>query len=133
MGNTTSLKAGQLWVVRIAADLANTIRECVHRWDTFDRQTIGLQLVRSADSVGANITEGYARSHGKDALRFYSIARGSLEETIYWLRQAKNAELINEKVCIQWRRRYYILSNSMNKFANYHKKKEKGARPSSAV
>ena len=40
------------------------------------------QIRRSSKSVMANIAEGYGRYHYLDSLRFYYIARGSLEETI---------------------------------------------------
>ncbi len=39
------------------------------------------QLRRSAQSIPANIAEGYGRYYYQDAVRFCYIARGSLEET----------------------------------------------------
>ncbi|MEZ4634841.1 MAG: four helix bundle protein [Caldilineaceae bacterium] len=59
------------------------------------RETLGRQIVRSADSVGANIVEGYGRYHYGDQVRFLYIARGSLFETSYWLRRAHKRGLIN--------------------------------------
>jgi four helix bundle protein len=44
------------------------------------------QIVRSADSVGANIAEGSGRYSYQDNQCFVKIARGSLNETIHWLR-----------------------------------------------
>ena len=51
--------------------------------------TIGKQLVRSADSIAANISEGFGRYHFKDSKRFYYISRGSLFETKTWLEKSK--------------------------------------------
>lgn len=47
-----------LRVYQLSEELADGIWEIASRWDTFDRDTIGNQIVRSADSVGANIAEG---------------------------------------------------------------------------
>jgi four helix bundle protein len=47
-----------------------------------ERYDLALQIRRSSKSVMANIAEGYGRYHYLDSLRFYYIARGSLDETI---------------------------------------------------
>ena len=43
------------------------------------------QLLRSATSIGANVTEGSAGSSKKDWLKFLVIALKSANETKYWL------------------------------------------------
>jgi len=47
-----------------------------------ERYNLADQLRRSALSVVLNIAEGYGRYHYLDSLRFYYVARGSLEETL---------------------------------------------------
>ena len=47
-----------------------------------ERYDLAPQMRRSSKSVMANIAEGYGRYHYLDSLRFYYIARGSLNETI---------------------------------------------------
>lgn len=54
----------------------------------FAKDPIGKQIVRSADSIGANIAEGLGRGSFQDNRRFIKIARGSLNETQHWLRLA---------------------------------------------
>ena len=63
-------------------------------WESFDRWSVGLQLVRSSDSRGANIAEAMGRGHRKDSRRLLLIARGSLYETEHWLLRAGARGLI---------------------------------------
>ena len=54
------------------------------------------QLVRSADSIGANIAEGFGRYHYKENKNFCYFGRGSLIETKGWITKAKTHKLISE-------------------------------------
>jgi four helix bundle protein len=55
----------ELRVYQLAEKLADAIWKIVAEWNFFDKDTIGKQIVRSADSIGANIAEGEsARSWG---------------------------------------------------------------------
>ncbi len=58
---------------------------------------MGSQIVRSADSIGANIAEGVGRGSTLDNKRFVRNARGSLYETMHWLRRCYRRSLITEK------------------------------------
>jgi four helix bundle protein len=75
-------------VYRLSERMADRIWQVVSAWEPFAKDTIGKQLVRAADSVGANIAEGSGRYHYQDNRRFVRIARGSLYETRHWLRRA---------------------------------------------
>lgn len=68
--------------------LCDEVWELVTPWQPLARDTIGKQLVRACDSVGANLAEADGRYHHKDKLNHYYIARGSLKEVRYWLRRA---------------------------------------------
>ena len=51
-----------------------------------EKKIIGDQFIRSTDSIGANIAEGYSRFHYLDKVRFYYNARASQSEaTDHWL------------------------------------------------
>jgi four helix bundle protein len=76
-----------------AVRLADEIRGCVAVWDAFDRWTVGVQLVRSADSVGANVAEASGRAGTADQRRLFFIARGSAFETEHWLERARDRGL----------------------------------------
>lgn len=66
-------------------------------WDYFSRDTVGKQLVRSADSISSNIAEGFGRYFYKENKQFCFYSRGSIEETKGWLYKAKSRNLITEK------------------------------------
>jgi four helix bundle protein len=79
----------QLRVYVLAAELADDVRLSALAWSSFDRWTLGLQFVRAADSIGANIAEASGRWHYADRRRFLYMARGSLAETSHWALRAK--------------------------------------------
>ena len=87
-------RAKDLRILRQAEEIADRIWDIVIKWDYFAKDTVGRQMICAADSIGANITEGYSRYHLKESLNFYYYARASLEETEYWLRRALNRKLI---------------------------------------
>jgi four helix bundle protein len=86
---------GRLWIIRLGDLLAFRINKLVETWSRTNRFGLGDQFVRAIDSVSANIAEGYARMHVKERLHFFSIARGSLEESIRHLRRAKERNLVS--------------------------------------
>jgi four helix bundle protein len=83
-----------LRVYQLAEKLEDAVWDIVKGWTVFARDTIGKQLVRSADSIGANIAEGSGRGSRLDNLRFVRMARGSLYETKHWLRRAYERRLL---------------------------------------
>jgi four helix bundle protein len=50
--------------------------------------------VRAADSIAANISEGYGSYHFKESKNFGYYARGSLIETKTWIEKSKNRKLV---------------------------------------
>jgi four helix bundle protein len=87
----------KLDVYRLAERLADAIWDVVADWKTLARDTVGKQVVRSADSVGANIAEGTGRGSLKDNRRFIRMARASLYETHHWLRRAYKRQLLTSE------------------------------------
>lgn len=81
-------------VYKLSEKLAAEIWRAVGSWDRFARETVGRQVVRAADSIGANIAEGAGRGSFQDNRRFVRTARGSLNETKHWLRRAHTRQLL---------------------------------------
>lgn len=87
----------ELRVYAMAEELADLVWAAVDTWGPFARSTVGSQLVRAADSVGANIAEGYGRAAPADHQRFVRIARGSLYEVRHFLRRADKRQLLTKE------------------------------------
>ena len=85
-----------LAVYQLSEKIADAAWDIVRNWDIFARDTVGKQLVRAADSIGANIAEGEGRGSFQDNRRFVRIARGSLNETKHFLRRAYKRKLLDE-------------------------------------
>jgi four helix bundle protein len=86
-----------LQIYQLASKLSDDIWEIVIKWNNFAKDTVGKQVIRSADSVGANIAEGSGRGTPLDNRRFLRMARGSLYETRHWLFRAKKRNLLTKE------------------------------------
>ena len=91
------MKLEDLKVYQNALLLGEKVWSFVYGWDYFQKDTIGKQLVRSADSIAANISEGYGRYHFKDSKQFLYYARGSLYETKTWLYKANQRGFVGDR------------------------------------
>ncbi|TAE54621.1 MAG: four helix bundle protein [Nostocales cyanobacterium] len=87
----------ELRVYQLSEKLADDIWKIVHEWESLPQNTIGKQMIRSADSIGANIAEGVGRGSYPENRRFIRIARGSLYETQHWLRRAYSRNLLTDE------------------------------------
>ena len=86
----------RLEIYRLSEELSDRVWSIVYKWNYLAIDTVGKQLIRSVDSIGANIAEGSGRGSDKDYLRFLRIARGSLYETKHWLRRAYKRKLLSK-------------------------------------
>ncbi|HEY9667875.1 MAG TPA: four helix bundle protein [Coleofasciculaceae cyanobacterium] len=86
---------------------------------------LGKQIVRSADTIGANIAEGTGRHNFQDNQRFVKIARGSLHETRHWLRQAYIRQLLTLEQVDTLKPIIDDLSPKLNAYLNYLEKASK--------
>jgi four helix bundle protein len=111
-------KFEDLRVFQMAEHLADLVWEIVKEWDRFAKETVGKQVVKAADSIGANIAEGSGRGTPNDNRRFIRIARGSLHETRYWLRRAYRRNLLKENQSKDLKILLDELAPSLNAYLN---------------
>lgn len=83
-------------VYKLAEELSDIVWYAYDTWSYKAQHTIGLQVIRSADSIAANIAEGYGRFTPPDRRKFYRYARGSFEETKSWLRKAIRRKVLSK-------------------------------------
>jgi four helix bundle protein len=57
------MRLEELEIYRVPMEIAEEIWLIVIKWDYFCKKTVGDQLVRSVDSIAANVAEGYGRYH----------------------------------------------------------------------
>lgn len=80
------IKLEDLEVYKLSRRLSSIAWDLYSKLEVQDKRIMGDQFIRSVDSVGANIAEGYRRYHYLDKIKFYYIARGSLSEACHhWL------------------------------------------------
>jgi len=85
----------ELDVYRLAEKLSDCIWHDFDSWSEKAQRTLGYQVIRSADSIAANLAEGYGRYTPADRKLFYRYARGSFEETKAWLRKAARRKVVD--------------------------------------
>jgi four helix bundle protein len=108
----------KLEVYKLSLVIGETVWAIVSTWGYFEKDTIGKQMVRAADSISANISEGYGRFHYRDMKQFLYYARGSLYETKTWILKAKARGLISSDEFIELESNVNILGIKLNKFIN---------------
>lgn len=78
-----------------ADDLTVEIYRATKNFPKDELYALTNQLRRAAYSVPANIVEGASRNSQKDYLHFLYIARGSLNETRYFIHLARRLEYLD--------------------------------------
>ena len=117
--------AEDLRIVKFAEEICDGLWYEVNTWDWLAKKIVGIQLVKAADSIGANISEGQGRHHKFDNIRFIYISRGSLEETFFWLRRAKKRSLLNQIQFEKYSEKLNDLRPQLNAFIKAKLYKEK--------
>ena len=86
----------KLLVYQLAEEISDLAWQAARDWDKMAQDTVGKQLIISADNIGAHIAEGAGRSSYAENKKFAKMARGYLFEVKHWLRTAQKRELLSE-------------------------------------
>ena len=108
----------ELEVYRLAEALADMIWQDFDKWSKKVQWTLGYQIIRSSDSIAANIAEGYGRYTPADRKKFYLYSRGSLEETKSWLRKLIRRKVLPEPRAAEYKAIIETLGPKLNAFIN---------------
>jgi len=113
-----------LAVLQEVEKVADAVWKQVVGWEHFQRDTVGKQLVRAVDSIGANVAEAYGRYHYSEKLQFLYYARGSLFETKYWLNRTKTRQLLSPNTTLQFISDITRLARQLNALAKSTKQQK---------
>jgi len=108
----------ELDVYKLAEELSDMVWYDFDKWNKKVQNTIGYQIIRSSDSIAANIAEGYERYTPPDRKKFYIYSRGSLEETKSWLRKLIRRKVLSDSNASQYQKVIEKLGPKLNAFIN---------------
>jgi four helix bundle protein len=117
-----------LKVLKKAEEVSDQIWKAVIRWEPFARDSLGLQLARAADSIGANIAEAFGRFHYGEKIQFLYYARGSLFETKYWINRTQARKLLTDSKVQELSVELTTLAKQLNAFTR-DTKNQRNAKP----
>ncbi len=92
-----------------------------------EKFSLNQQLRRAAQSIPANLAEGYGRYYYQEAIRFTYIARGSLEETLSHLVLAFQLACLPEPLYRALEQEGEELTRMINGYIAYLKRSKQGA------
>ena len=88
---------------KLAEALSDMVWHDFDKWNKKVQNTVGYQIIRSSDSIAANIAEGYSRYTPADRKKFYLYSRGSFEETKSWLRKLIRRKVLSESSATEYK------------------------------
>jgi four helix bundle protein len=91
-----------------------------------EKYALASQIRRSAQSIPANIAEGYGRFYYQEGIRFAYIARGSLEETHSHLTYACEMDYISSTEYDDLKKRIGEVRKLIDGYINYLKRTKRG-------
>ncbi|MBA4407777.1 four helix bundle protein [bacterium] len=112
----------EIW--KLSHSLTLEIYKLVKSFPADEKYILTQQLIRSLQSIPANIAEGMGRFSKKEFLQFLIITRGSTEETKYHLILAKDLGYIEETQFKNLKENYVLPGKKINTLINSIKSKQ---------
>lgn len=113
------LKLTDIESYNIGFSFGNKVWEVVAGWPYLAQKTIGAQFIDAADSISANIAEGFGRYHKKDKIKFYHYSRGSVLECIDWLEKSISRNLLTQDQYDELKNELEKLPKAINSLIKY--------------
>jgi four helix bundle protein len=113
---------------QLALEVMANVHAFAKTLPTDEKYDLYVQIRRSAKGITGNIGEGYGRYHYLDSLRFYSIARGELNETLARLIDAKVLDYIKQP---EFELLYKLIrqaEQTLNGYMNYVRRQRTGSQ-----
>ena len=108
-------------VFRRFVEVADGIWEEVSKWSALAVDTVGKQLIRATDSIGANLVKGDGRHSDAEASHFFVIARASARESRYWLQRASKRRILSTEVATEYIERITSATQLLNRLIRYRR------------
>ncbi len=121
------IKLEDLDVYRLSREISEKAWSVYKDFGWRIKKIVGDQFIRSIDSIGANIAEGYGRYHYLDKIKFYYNARGSLLEAKHWLGLLEERKLIEPSEASFLKEELRSLGIKLNRFINSTFKAKNGS------
>ncbi len=112
------MKLEELQVYNLSMDIGEKVWRIVDKWNYFQKDTVGKQLVRAIDSVASNLSEGFGRYHYRETINFSYYSRGSLYESKTWLTKAHNRNLISKEEFETFENELNTIGIKLNNYIN---------------
>ena len=117
MSGKSYIPLKDLEVYQLSRKLSAMAWRIYDRMNFEEKKTMGDQFIRSVDSVGANIAEGYNRYHYLDKIRFFYYSRASMAEAIeHWLELMYEREKVSKEHVDQMKELHQKLQVKLNNF-----------------
>ena len=104
----------ELEVYQRSQALFPRVYRLIRSWESLDQRELGSQIIRAANSIHANIAEGYGKTPN-DFKRYLTTAIGSCDELVSHLTDAGNIGLITSDMMNEFISEYAIVGKQLTR------------------